>query len=207
MNLRESTKRHDDRCSPSSSTSTTKKSKNQCNRISAISKISKTCQNRKNLSQLECKTRNFKCFRTKCIIRSHLIFVYILITILCGYQLNSVNCLAASYQHDHNPKNGLEQQKHQNNSITANALDNNELSNVYNLSAFDDDLDLLADIADNTSYSSLFYNILNKNSRVHKVPVYLNEFAVYIPAGQHIAERIATKYGFTNVGQIFAKWC
>lgn len=128
--------------------------------------------------------------------------MYILITILCGYQLNSVNCLAASYQHDHNPKNGLEQQKHQNNSITANALDNNELSNVYNLSAFDDDLDLLADIADNTSYSSLFYNILNKNSRVHKVPVYLNEFAVYIPAGQHIAERIATKYGFTNVEQI-----
>ncbi|XP_030379433.1 furin-like protease 2 isoform X2 [Scaptodrosophila lebanonensis] len=35
-------------------------------------------------------------------------------------------------------------------------------------------------------------------------PIYTNEFAVHIPAGAHVANAIAGKYGFTNRGQIGA---
>ncbi|XP_055539465.1 furin-like protease 2 isoform X1 [Wyeomyia smithii] len=42
----------------------------------------------------------------------------------------------------------------------------------------------------------------NGGARGQRVPIYLNEFAVYIPNGPGIADIIADKYGFTNFGQI-----
>lgn len=38
--------------------------------------------------------------------------------------------------------------------------------------------------------------------RNRPVPIYLNEFAVYIPSGPDVATVIADKYGFTNFGQV-----
>lgn len=40
------------------------------------------------------------------------------------------------------------------------------------------------------------------NIRVKRQPIYQNEFAVYIPNGADVANRIADKYGFTNLGQV-----
>lgn len=36
-------------------------------------------------------------------------------------------------------------------------------------------------------------------------PVFMNEFAVHVPAGGEAADRIAEKHGFTNIGQVSAK--
>lgn len=35
-----------------------------------------------------------------------------------------------------------------------------------------------------------------------RVPIYQNEFAVHIPNGAEVADRIAHKYGFQNMGQV-----
>ncbi|XP_055634461.1 furin-like protease 2 isoform X2 [Toxorhynchites rutilus septentrionalis] len=43
---------------------------------------------------------------------------------------------------------------------------------------------------------------LRAGGRNRPVPIYLNEFAVYIPGGPDTADIIADKYGFANLGQI-----
>lgn len=35
-----------------------------------------------------------------------------------------------------------------------------------------------------------------------RIPIYQNEFAVHIPSGAEVADRIAHKYGFQNMGQV-----
>lgn len=35
-----------------------------------------------------------------------------------------------------------------------------------------------------------------------RIPIYQNEFAVHIPTGAEVADRIAHKYGFQNMGQV-----
>lgn len=35
-----------------------------------------------------------------------------------------------------------------------------------------------------------------------RLPIYQNEFAVHIPSGAEVADRIAHKYGFENMGQV-----
>lgn len=42
----------------------------------------------------------------------------------------------------------------------------------------------------------------SSGGRNRPIPIYLNEFAVYIPSGPDVATVIADKYGFTNFGQI-----
>lgn len=51
------------------------------------------------------------------------------------------------------------------------------------------------------SYSDFNTDSLSKR-KLPQMPVYLNEFAVHIPAGWEVADAIASKYGFTNMGQI-----
>ncbi|KAG8228936.1 hypothetical protein J437_LFUL011562 [Ladona fulva] len=33
-------------------------------------------------------------------------------------------------------------------------------------------------------------------------PMYVNQFAIYVPKGQEAADRVAAKYGFKNLGQV-----
>ena len=40
------------------------------------------------------------------------------------------------------------------------------------------------------------------NNRVRRSPMYQNEFAVYIPSGSAVADNVASKYGFSNMGQV-----
>lgn len=35
-------------------------------------------------------------------------------------------------------------------------------------------------------------------------PVYLNQFALHVPAGKEVADQIADKHGLTNIGQVSA---
>lgn len=43
---------------------------------------------------------------------------------------------------------------------------------------------------------------LNDDTVNGHTPIYLNEFAVYIPNGYSIATLVAEKYGFINSGQV-----
>ncbi|XP_055845205.1 furin-like protease 2 isoform X2 [Episyrphus balteatus] len=52
------------------------------------------------------------------------------------------------------------------------------------------------------SYSDFNTDSLSNKRKLPQMPVYLNEFAVHIPAGWEVADAIASKYGFTNMGQI-----
>lgn len=39
-------------------------------------------------------------------------------------------------------------------------------------------------------------------SRLRRSPIFQNEFAVYIPSGTDVADSLADKYGFSNLGQV-----
>lgn len=47
--------------------------------------------------------------------------------------------------------------------------------------------------------SNHFLTNLNK---LRRQPIYQNEFALYIPKGDDVADQVATKFGFTNMGQV-----
>lgn len=42
----------------------------------------------------------------------------------------------------------------------------------------------------------------NSNNKLRRDPIYQNEFAVFIPDGVDVADRIAGKHGFSNMGQV-----
>lgn len=42
----------------------------------------------------------------------------------------------------------------------------------------------------------------SSNNKLRRDPIYQNEFAVYIPDGVDVADRIAGKHGFSNMGQV-----
>uniref|UniRef100_W4VRF9 furin n=1 Tax=Corethrella appendiculata TaxID=1370023 RepID=W4VRF9_9DIPT len=101
-----------------------------------------------------------------------------------------------------------------NSNITNN---NNNLINNENIKT---NLNLINDIDNLNNYISVnnsnYNNIANENNasdddveihhinpnRIKSTPIYLNEFAVYIPNGLDVANILAEKYGFTNLGQI-----
>jgi hypothetical protein len=77
-------------------------------------------------------------------------------------------------------------------------------NNVNNSTLLFDELDENVDISVSDN------SILGQTPSVHRgrpQPVYLNEFAVYIPGGPGVADDIAHKYGFTNLGQVIAWRC
>lgn len=43
---------------------------------------------------------------------------------------------------------------------------------------------------------------MNFSKLKRRIPIYQNEFAVHIPSGAEVADRIAHKYGFENMGQV-----
>lgn len=60
-------------------------------------------------------------------------------------------------------------------------------SNLNNSSSFDDE-------------EYLYWNRIPK--RIKRAAIYQNEFAVYVPDGWEAADDIASKHGFTNMGQV-----
>lgn len=50
-------------------------------------------------------------------------------------------------------------------------------------------------------YASVLLGLV-KCAQQRSRPVYSNEFAVHIPEGGEAAERIASKHGFANLGQV-----
>lgn len=48
---------------------------------------------------------------------------------------------------------------------------------------------------------------LHSRTRLRRSPIFQNEFAVYVPNGEEMADSIAGKYGFSNMGQVsFARF-
>lgn len=43
---------------------------------------------------------------------------------------------------------------------------------------------------------------LHSRTRLRHSPIFQNEFAVYVPNGEEMADSIAGKYGFSNMGQV-----
>lgn len=63
----------------------------------------------------------------------------------------------------------------------------------------DDDFSVLVDDLDKfDGFNSAF----DHRHRSKRAPIYQNEFAVYIPSGDSMADEIASKNGFTNMGQV-----
>lgn len=56
-----------------------------------------------------------------------------------------------------------------------------------------DELD--GEVSDATAYNE-------QDRRSRRAPVYHNEFAVYVPTGAEMADNVAAKHGFINMGQV-----
>lgn len=69
----------------------------------------------------------------------------------------------------------------------------NVITNIDN--GIDDQIDRNAVNADDISYNRF------TNRKIRK-PIYHNEFAVYIPNGETVADSVAAKHGFENSGQV-----
>lgn len=76
----------------------------------------------------------------------------------------------------------------------ANFSDSSENSSKQFVNNFVDRMMMLNDDLSAKNYYSA--------SLVKRTPIFQNEFAVYIPSGQEEANRVAAKYGFTNLGQV-----
>lgn len=97
-----------------------------------------------------------------------------------------------------------------NNVITANATTTTTSSNrgvdsprvfILNDNLVSEAVDVPIDIniTSKDKYESEYYS---SRSNVRRTPIYQNEFAVFIPSGIDLADSIATKHGFTNMGQV-----
>lgn len=51
-------------------------------------------------------------------------------------------------------------------------------------------------------FGLLYLNIVTLCVGQRQRPIYMNQFAVHIPKGSDEAEKIATKHGFNNIGQV-----
>lgn len=80
-----------------------------------------------------------------------------------------------------------------------------DASNVY---AIDDelpivDIEYFNNVTDEAELEKILSKIENSNGRTLKrSPIYQNEFAVYVPSGMDVADGVASKHGFTNMGQV-----
>lgn len=62
----------------------------------------------------------------------------------------------------------------------------------------------IGDIGDGNANDADIYASRNLHSRtrLRHSPIFQNEFAVYVPNGEEMADSIAGKYGFSNMGQV-----
>ena len=120
------------------------------------------------------------------------------------------------------PSNGYKNQNNNNNTSKKN-YNLNSSSNSKNQISNADDIAIAAvlkanmwNVNEKSSDSSNSNVISDSNFNLHKElldsfrgtyhepnqPMYTNDFAVHIPAGSDIADLIAQRYGFTNMGQV-----
>lgn len=97
---------------------------------------------------------------------------------------------------------------------------NTSSSTSSNAAAIDNDIDNLFVIDDVDELNeSVFKNVTDNNHpydkdlyssssrRLKRTPIYQNEFAVYVPTGSAMADEIAYKHGFTNMGSVSSNSC
>lgn len=81
--------------------------------------------------------------------------------------------------------------RYNNNSDSFNSVYSNNASTAVEF--LDDDIDSASNF------------ILNLN-KLRPQPIYQNEFAVYVPKGLDVADSVAAKFGFTNMGQVSRRY-
>lgn len=78
------------------------------------------------------------------------------------------------------------------------------------------DMDMMVNHIDDELPIDTFVNVTNddeferllrlsefsRSNKQKRDPIYQNEFAVYVPGGNDVADQIASKHGFTNMGQV-----
>lgn len=91
--------------------------------------------------------------------------------------------------------------KHRKNFNTNNESNNNSI--LVDGNSVDDILNDFSEIigsSDNYNVEDEYYESFSKHKP--KPTIYLNEFAVHIPAGEEMADAVAQNHGFTNLGQV-----
>lgn len=76
---------------------------------------------------------------------------------------------------------------------------NNNNSDSFNSVYSNNNASTAVDFMDDDFDSASFIQNLNK---LRRQPIYQNEFAVYVPKGLDVADSVAAKFGFTNMGQV-----
>lgn len=68
----------------------------------------------------------------------------------------------------------------------------------------DDDVEYVRrSIGDGNDDADIYsHRNLHSRTRLKRSPIFQNEFAVYVPNGGDMADSIAGKYGFSNMGQV-----
>lgn len=68
------------------------------------------------------------------------------------------------------------------------------------------DFEYFSNVTDDAKFEKILSEIENGNNgggrKLKHRPIYQNEFAVYIPNGVNVADTVAAKHGFTNMGQV-----
>lgn len=144
-------------------------------------------------------------------LKHHQIFLdkFIFILIFLCY-ISSVNCLPKNSSSSSSSSNVVSLPLTTNssvNSLNYNAA-NNESYNKFNNSILvggNSVYDILNDFSeiirssDNYNDDEYFESF---SKHKPKPTIYLNEFAVHIPAGEAMADQVARSHGFTNMGQV-----
>lgn len=122
--------------------------------------------------------------------------LFVIITILSGQVASSgVGNQQRSTNHRYHPESQLlkEQQQQQ--------QSDNSSSSVFNIIASGEEVYDVED-DDGAEYYRNSPPAANTNGRLKRTPIYHNEFAVYIPGGGEMADTLAHKYGYVNMGQV-----
>lgn len=215
MNLRNCTKRHDFGCN---NKSTRKAVREQLSLSSASAgtsakKMSTTCQDKIFINNFRTKPRGEKRWFLGDFNKLYSIFLFVILFVSYQY-VEVVQCAGNNSNNIDVAENvvTLHSVMPESENISNSNKDNNEFLNkphVLDVNNFHDvtfsDVNLNDENYNIESNSVKRYSNstvkINTNS-IRKPAIYLNEFAVYIPAGQDVADSIASKHGFVNMGQI-----
>lgn len=130
-------------------------------------------------------------------------FILLFIVLLSHDQLTTVN--GASSRDSFNSI-------YQSNNLSVNNVitDSREsaASGAGNVNDIDDglpivDIEYFSNVTDEAELEKILSKIEYSNGRkLKRSPIYQNEFAVYVPNGIDVADGVASKHGFTNMGQV-----
>lgn len=79
------------------------------------------------------------------------------------------------------------------------AIDTNAVANQLDIEL---PIESFINVTNDDEFEQLLSSRSSSNNKLRRDPIYQNEFAVYIPDGVDVADRIAGKHGYNNMGQV-----